>query len=113
MCTLSLDKTFVPLLGKTDALMDSCYLPGHGMIQVHDSVPTSVFFDEFTVYLEDVVMCPEVLGIASDFNLHIDDPENADTRRFFELLETFGLVQHVNFSTHVSGHWLDLNNPFV
>ena len=71
-------------------------------------VPTSVFFDEFAVYLEDVVMCPEVLVIAGDFNLHIDDPKNADTRRFFELLETFGLVQHVNFSKHVSGHWLDL-----
>ena len=26
----------------------------------------------------------------------------------FELLETFRLVQLVNFSTHVSGHWLDL-----
>ena len=45
-------------------------------------VPTNVFFDEFAVYLEDVVMCPEALVIASDFNLHIDDPENADTRRF-------------------------------
>ena len=45
-------------------------------------IPTSVFFDEFAVYLEDVVMCPEALVIASDFSLHIDDPENADTRRF-------------------------------
>lgn len=71
-------------------------------------VPTSVFFDEFAVYLEGVVMCPEVLVIAGDFNLRIDDPENADTRRFFELLETFRLVQHVNFSTHISGHWLNL-----
>ena len=62
-------------------------------------VPTSVFFDEFAVYLEGVVMCPEVLVIAGDFNLHIDDRENADTRRFVELLETFGLVQHVTFST--------------
>ena len=70
--------------------------------------PTSVFFDEFAVYLEYVVVCPEVLFIAGNFNLHIDDPENADTRGFFELLETFGLVQHVNFCTHVSGHWLDL-----
>ena len=49
-----------------------------------------------------------MLVIAGDFNLHTDDPENADTRRFFELLETFGFVQHVNFPTDVSGHWLDL-----
>ena len=48
------------------------------------------------------------LIIAGDFNIHMDDLAHVDTCRFSELLETFGLVQHVNFATHRSGHWLDL-----
>ena len=64
--------------------------------------------DEFSVYLEDLVLCPKALVIAGDFNLHIDDPAGADVRQFADLLATFGLIQHVTFATHVSGHWLDL-----
>ena len=32
-------------------------------------VSASVFFDEFSQFLENVVMCPEVLVISGDFNL--------------------------------------------
>lgn len=71
-------------------------------------VSTSVFLDEFSVFLESVVLCTEVLVIAGDFNLHVNDLDDADARRFSELLETFGLVQHVNFPTHISGNSLDL-----
>jgi exonuclease III len=71
-------------------------------------VTISTFFEEFTIYLEGLVMCSEVLIIAGDFNIHMDDLAHVDTCRFSELLETFGLVQHVNFATHRSGHWLDL-----
>ena len=36
-------------------------------------VSTSVFFDEFSQVLKNVVMCPEVLVMSGDFNFHLDD----------------------------------------
>ena len=62
----------------------------------------NMFFEEFANYLENVVMCPEILVITGDFNFHLDDST------FTELLETFGLLQHISLPTHVSGHTLDL-----
>ena len=49
-----------------------------------------------------------MLVIAGDFNLHMDDPMDADARKFSDLFGTSSLIQHVNFATHVSGPWLDL-----
>ena len=68
----------------------------------------SVFFDEFSQFLENVVMCPEVLVISGDFNLHLDDLGDNDTKKFMDLLETFSLSQHVSGPTLLSGHTLDL-----
>ena len=62
-------------------------------------VSASVFFDEFSQFLENVVMCPEVL--------HLDDLRDNDTKKFMDLLETFSLSQHVSGPTHLSGHTLD------
>ena len=71
-------------------------------------VSTSAFFDEFSQFLENVVMCPEALVISGDFNLHLDDLRDNDTKKFMDLLETFSLSQHVSGPTHLSGHTLDL-----
>ena len=71
-------------------------------------VSASVFFDEFSQFLENVVMCPEVLVIFGDFNFHLDDLRDNDTKKFKDLLETFSLSQHVSGLTHLSGHTLDL-----
>ena len=71
-------------------------------------VPASVFFDEFSQFLENVVMCPKVLVISGDFNLHLDDLRDNDTKKFMDLLETSSLLQHVSGPTHLSGHTFDL-----
>ena len=42
-----------------------------------------------------------------DFNLHLD-VSDSNTQRFNKILKCFNLKQHVHFSTHVHGHWLDL-----
>ena len=52
-------------------------------------------------------MCPEALVISGDFNLHLDDLRDYDTKKFMNLLETFSLSQHVSGPTHSSGHTLD------
>ena len=66
--------------------------------------------DEFSIYLENVVMCPEILIITGDFNFHENYSTNSDANTFTELLETFGLLQYkiISLPTHVSGHILDL-----
>ena len=71
-------------------------------------VSTSVFFDEFSQFLENVVMCPEAIVISGDFSLHLDDLRDNDTKKFEDLLETFNLSQHVSGPTHLSGQTLDL-----
>ena len=58
-------------------------------------VSASVFFDEFSQFLGNVVMCPEVFVISGDFNLHLHDLRDNDTKKFMDLLETFSLSQHV------------------
>lgn len=35
-------------------------------------VSAKVFFEEFSDYLENIIMCPEVLLISGDFNFHLD-----------------------------------------
>ena len=58
-------------------------------------VTTSVFFHEFSDYIESLVMCNELLLICGDFNIHMDVPSDADTIRLKDLLNSMGLVQHV------------------
>ena len=59
------------------------------------SIPC-VFFDEFLqLFLQNIFMCPEPLAISGDFNFHLDDMFNSETKKFMELLETLSLTQHV------------------
>ena len=46
-------------------------------------VSASVFFNEFSQILENV-MCPVVLVISGDFNLHLDDLRDDDTKKFMD-----------------------------
>jgi len=50
--------------------------------------------------------CPIV--ICGDFNTHVDQTDDVHAVRFGQLLQSFGLVQHVNEPTHSAGHTLDL-----
>ena len=48
-------------------------------------VPASVLFQEFSAFLKTTVLCPEVLLVSGYFNFHLDDPSDADARKFMEL----------------------------
>ena len=50
---------------------------------------------------------PGELFILGNFTLHLDTP-SSQTDDFTNLLSTFGLNQHINFPTHIHGHWLGL-----
>ena len=68
---------------------------------------TCPFFDEFQDLLENIISLHDNLYILGDFNLHLGN-SNGNTNKFNEILTCFDLKQHVNFPTHVNGHWLDL-----
>ena len=54
------------------------------------------------------MLSKELILIAGDFNIHVDDTRNVDAVTFLYVLEYFGLQQHVKQPTHVLGHTLDL-----
>ena len=70
--------------------------------------PIGVFLSDFQTFLEDMLDFQGDILITGDFNIHISDLNNNLVARFHELLDTFGLTQHVNVPTHRSGHTLDL-----
>ena len=71
-------------------------------------VTVTTFLDEFANYLEPIILSPEPLVIAGDMNIHVDDPDDSDAIKFLDLLDSYGLTQHVNTPTHRLGHTLDL-----
>ena len=75
--------------------------------QAHPVTP-KVFFQEFSSYLESMILVPESLVLTGNFNFHVDIPEDPDARMFLDLLLSMGLKQHVSGPTHTSGHTLDL-----
>ena len=66
------------------------------------------FLDEFSEYLQHLVTCTALLIIVGDFNFHIDNENDNDAAAFLEMINSFGLHQHVSESTHRNGHTLDL-----
>ena len=69
----------------------------------------ALFFEEFSTLPENVLSETSArLMITGDLNLHMENSNNAHTRQFFEILETFDLKQNVSSATHASGHTLDL-----
>ena len=45
---------------------------------------------------------------AGDFNIHVDNAEDTDAIKLIDLLESYGLQQHVTSPTHKHDHTLDL-----
>ena len=60
------------------------------------------FEDEFTEFLESIIVSQGKLLILGDFNIHVDNTKSTQTAKFMDLLETFGLQQYVNQSTHIN-----------
>ena len=57
--------------------------------------------------MKNVVTIHSDFYIVGDFNLHLDTP-SATTTTFNDILASFDTTQHVNFPTHIHGHWLDI-----
>ena len=46
--------------------------------------------------------------IVGDFNIHIDDRNSPLTKTVLQLLDEYGMTQHINTPTHKNGHIFDL-----
>ena len=57
-------------------------------------VTSTTFFPEFREYLESLVLSEVLICISSDFNVHLDVRDDADTIAFADLLESLCLTQH-------------------
>jgi len=66
------------------------------------------FLAEFTTYLKSIILSVEPLLITDDFNLQVDDPDDAVSPAFLDTLESVNLVQHVAGPTHTHSRTLDL-----
>ena len=69
------------------------------------SSSTSTFFENFQSLLGDIHLTTENLAIIGDFNLHLETT-CSNPKTFHSLINSFDLIQKVNFHTHIHGHTL-------
>ena len=73
-----------------------------------NKIQKSSFLTDFGELIEQTSNLSGKLIILGDFNIHVDSCDDAEGGQFSDLLDAFGLKQHVSGSTHVRGHTLDL-----
>ena len=71
-----------------------------------------MFTDDFISFMEETLPDLKNPIILGDFNIHINDTDNADAIAFVDSMEALGLVQHVSKYTHMAGNILDLIYTF-
>ena len=75
-------------------------------------VTISMFTEDFISFMEETLLDLKNPIILGDFNIHINDTDNADAITFVDSMEALGLVQHVSKYTHMAGNILDLIYTF-
>ena len=68
----------------------------------------AMFIQDFTTMIEVSITGKHELITTGDFNIHIENKLNVDTRLFDDILEAFKLTNNVKFPTHIANHTLDL-----
>ena len=67
-----------------------------------------MFIDDFCDYVSTHLPDNPNNIFIEDFNLHVSDDQDTDSRIFNDSIDAIGLYQHVQFQTHLSGNILDL-----
>ena len=70
--------------------------------------PYTVFLRKFTDFLSDLLVNFDKALIVGDFNIHVDDTNDALGLTFMDLLNSLGLKQNITSATHRRNHTLDL-----
>ena len=74
-------------------------------------VSAATFLDEISNLFEWLATSSEIVLIAGDINLHMEENE-LYSQQFRDMLSSFNLIQHVDFPTHRDGHTLDIVASF-
>ena len=68
----------------------------------------SMFFDQFSDFLEHSDSLPGKTLLMGDFNFHFETVENKNSRKLHDIIDMFNLTQSVSEPTHNQGHLLNL-----
>ncbi|KAL0148132.1 hypothetical protein M9458_056534 [Cirrhinus mrigala] len=68
----------------------------------------SDFLKEFADFLSEVVLATDKVLIVGDFNIHVDNENDALEAAFTDILNSIGIMQHVSGPTRCRNHTLDL-----
>ena len=71
-------------------------------------VTNTMFMDDITEWLSNILPKDNNIILAGDFNLHVNDGLDGDTITIIKTIEAMGLQQLVCSPTHKSGNMLDL-----
>ena len=98
--------TFEFICGRITSCDVSCvvlllYRPGSAAI-------CAAFFEELSTILDQLATLNVPLIVAGDVNIHLERPDEPYSRRFIDLLATYGLQSRVAAPTHDHGGWLDI-----
>ena len=72
-----------------------------------NKVSKALFITEFARFIEPIALKKQNIIVCGDFNIHWDNKNHPETKKMVDLLNTFGLSQHVNDATHTFGHTVD------
>ena len=79
------------------------------MVYHYPGTSVTSFCEELTDILENnITKNKGHLLLLGDFNIHLDKQDLPDTIIFQDFMDSFGLINHINQSTHTSNHILDL-----
>ena len=66
------------------------------------------FVNDFLDYMERNINSTGKLLLAGDFNIHVNDLESPNTNTFLDVLDSFGLQNHIHFPAYCLNNTLDL-----
>ncbi len=55
----------------------------------------------YNIIKDEVIIC-------DDFNIHVNKPDDPNTKKFMDILSQFNLIQNINEPTHTLRSTLDL-----
>ena len=89
----------------TKVTIMAIYIPPYSTI---NQATAQSFFKEFIDWMETKLNEYNII-VLGDFNIHINNDQDADANRFKDIMEALGLQQHVSFSMHRYGNTYLIN----
>ena len=92
-------------IGKHDITLLGIY---HPPVSSRNQVTDSIFVDLLAEQVCQIIATQNNMIILGDFNIHVNDPNNADSIFLLDAMSSMGFNQIVKSATHKSGNTLDL-----